>query len=280
MRESGLSLLFADKIWALPAPKLSIITINRNNADGLDKTLKGIFDQTFRDFESIVIDGASTDDSLKVVKKYRKKIKYFVSEPDTGIYNAQNKGAKQARGEYLFFLNSGDYLYEKNTLTEIFSRKPVAEIVYGDVMIDYGDHEVLGKMPEKLHYNLFVEHELWHQVLFRRDIFQNYGYYKEDYRLAADYEFYLRTILKHGVSTQYMPVTFAIFNTFGLGSRPENQRLRMKERERAKKENLNFLQLWWQFRIRYFLLHRLLKPLVKILIGKNYDNLKKKLIRS
>jgi glycosyltransferase involved in cell wall biosynthesis len=88
--------------------KLSVITINYNNAIGLRKTIESVVNQTFRDYEYIIIDGGSTDGSVDVIKEYADKIDYWVSEPDKGIYNAMNKGVAAAHGEYTNFLNSGD----------------------------------------------------------------------------------------------------------------------------------------------------------------------------
>lgn len=94
--------------------KLSIITINYNNREGLRKTIESVVAQTTREFEYIVIDGGSTDGSVDVIKEFSDYIDYWVSEPDKGIYNAMNKGVKVAHGDYCQFLNSGDWLYDSN----------------------------------------------------------------------------------------------------------------------------------------------------------------------
>ena len=96
--------------------KLSIITINRNNAKGLEKTIQSVASQTFKDFEYVIIDGASTDDSVDVIKKYEASFAYlkWVSEPDKGIYNAMNKGICRSSGEYVMILNSGDIIATKS----------------------------------------------------------------------------------------------------------------------------------------------------------------------
>ena len=117
-------------------PNLSIITINRNNAAGLRKTIESVVSQTYTDFDYIIIDGASTDESVDVIKEYADRITYWVSEPDTGIYNAMNKGILKANGEYCLFLNSGDWLYDNDVLNDVFSISPTEDIVYGnDVFI-------------------------------------------------------------------------------------------------------------------------------------------------
>ena len=93
--------------------KLSIITINYNNCDGLQKTIDSVIAQTWRDFEWIVIDGGSTDGSKELLEQYKEHFSYWCSEPDKGIYNAMNKGIAKANGDYLNFMNSGDAFYEK-----------------------------------------------------------------------------------------------------------------------------------------------------------------------
>src|ERR1035437_11152918 len=96
---------------------LSIISINLNNAKGLEITIRSIIEQTFIDYELIIIDGASTDESIEIINKYADKITYWVSEQDEGIYNAMNKGIKRSHGKYCFFLNSGDWFSDNYVLS-------------------------------------------------------------------------------------------------------------------------------------------------------------------
>ena len=96
--------------------KYSIITVNFNNKEGLLKTIESVIHQTFRDFEFIIIDGGSTDGSVDVLKEYSSQINYWVSEPDGGIYQGMNKGLRQAKGDYVNFMNSGDCFYSASVL--------------------------------------------------------------------------------------------------------------------------------------------------------------------
>ncbi|HNW57942.1 MAG TPA: glycosyltransferase, partial [Bacteroidales bacterium] len=112
--------------------KLSIITVNRNNAEGLRKTIASVIAQTYGNYEFVIIDGASTDESLEVIRKNAGRISYWISEPDNGTYHAMNKGIKVSAGEYCLFLNSGDYLVDKNVLEKIFNQKIDADIISGD----------------------------------------------------------------------------------------------------------------------------------------------------
>ena len=97
----------------------SIITINRNNAKGLEDTIQSVLSQDRNLYEFIIIDGASSDNSLEVIKKYESQIHYYISEPDTGIYNAMNKGIDKAKGEYAIFMNSGDSFSYPTALNDI-----------------------------------------------------------------------------------------------------------------------------------------------------------------
>ena len=109
-------------------PKLSIITVNLNNKAGLQKTIESVFSQTFTDYEYLVIDGGSEDGSKELIKKYENKFVYWVSEKDKGIFNAMNKGILKASGEYLLFLNSGDYFYDSAVLDDVFDKAASTDI--------------------------------------------------------------------------------------------------------------------------------------------------------
>jgi glycosyltransferase involved in cell wall biosynthesis len=216
--------------------KLSIITINYNDAAGLERTIRSVASQTFRDFQYIVIDGGSTDSSTEVIERFRDLISYSVSEKDKGIYNAQNKGIDQATGEYCLFLNSGDFLYRSDGLEQVFSKDPSADIIYADMMIDSGSGTLsYGSHPDKITFESMIEGTLWHPVSFiRRSLFEKHGRYDESFRIIADYEFFLKTILVEGVSTQHIKVPLTVFNTQGIGSSPVHAELHKRERRIAQ----------------------------------------------
>ena len=135
--------------------KLSIITVNKNNALGLEQTALSIICQIFTDFEWIVIDGASGDNSINIIKKYEYKMKYWVSEADSGIYSAMNKGILQAAGTYCLFLNSGDWFFAPDSLARAFARinnSEPADIYYANCLTD---EYSLWKMPVTLALDYF-----------------------------------------------------------------------------------------------------------------------------
>ena len=111
--------------------KLSVITINYNNKNGLIKTINSVINQTYKDFEFIIIDGGSTDGSLEVIQEYSGQINYWVSEPDNGIYHAMNKGIVMAKGEYCNFMNSGDCFFDEQVLKNAFSHNLSVDIFIG-----------------------------------------------------------------------------------------------------------------------------------------------------
>lgn len=115
-------------------PKLSIITVNLNNREGLRKTIESVICQSFSDYEYIIIDGGSTDGSKELIELYQNKVTYWISETDKGIYNAMNKGIKTGKGDYCLFLNSGDWLVNSTVIEKEFSDSKQADIIYGNTI--------------------------------------------------------------------------------------------------------------------------------------------------
>lgn len=211
--------------------KLSIITINLNNKQGLIKTMESVLSQSVKGFEYIVIDGNSKDGSKEEIQKHESQITHWRSEPDSGIYNAMNKGIKLAKGEYLLFLNSGDYLESATTLEHVLNQLHTEDIVYANMIIDRGGKFIQGISPAKLEFEEMIRGTLWHPVSFiKRELFDRYGLYSEKYKIISDYEFFLRTIFIEKVSTRHIPVFVSVFNTEGLGSSPNHIKVHEQER--------------------------------------------------
>jgi glycosyltransferase involved in cell wall biosynthesis len=117
------------------SPKISIITINYNNREGLERTFDSVFSQNYTNFEYIVIDGASNDGSKELIDQFSDKITFWVSEPDKGIYNAMNKGIDQVNGEYVFFLNSGDVFLDSNSLEKVSEELHTDDIISFNIQV-------------------------------------------------------------------------------------------------------------------------------------------------
>lgn len=187
--------------------KFSIITINYNNKEGLRKTIESVIHQTFNDYEYIVIDGGSTDGSVDVLKEYSQQINYWVSEKDSGIYNAMNKGISKANGEYLNFMNSGDCFYSFDILERVANYQIDTDFIVGK---DYHFSEEkqqghISNLPPRTTMIHFFVATLDHQSTFiKKDLFKN-SPYNEDYRLVSDWIFFTEKIVKEQKSVQFIP---------------------------------------------------------------------------
>lgn len=199
--------------------KLSIITINFNDHLGLDKTIQSVINQTFKDFEYIVIDGASTDGSVDVIKKFAVKLTHWVSEPDTGIYNAMNKGTRLAQGEYCLYLNSGDFLAADDVLEKAFSYNFTEDIVSCNCLNFDDKHEWLKIPPKNVSLFTFIGGSLPHPTSFiRRDLLNRHGGYNESYRIISDWCFFLDCMIMHQCSYRTLDVLLTKFNCFGIST--------------------------------------------------------------
>ncbi len=198
-------------------PKISIITINYNDAVGLEKTIESVINQSYSDFEYIIIDGNSTDGSKEVILKNQAKIDYWVSEPDKGIYNAMNKGIKAAKGDYLLFMNSGDALIDDKNILTICAEKLKEDIVAFDCFLERND-KIVGKRTHIENPTLFYVYKngLKHQSTFiKRVLFENIGLYDESYKIASDYEFWIRCFLKPETTSKGVAITLSIYKLGG-----------------------------------------------------------------
>jgi len=256
---------------------LSIITINLNNACGLIKTIESVIYQTFQDFEYIIIDGNSTDNSLEVINKYSKGISYWVSEPDKGIYNAMNKGIIKASGNYCLFLNSGDYLKNDLILENVFKIKPYADILYGNIESD----NTTIKYPSEITLRTLFFGSLGHPASFiKLDLFHELGFYNEKNRIVSDWEFFVKAIIINKKTYQYLDTTISYFDANGISSSNKTKQLLKEERTKilkqyfpfAYKDYVNYLQL--ENEMIYYKNSRIIQFLIKIQKSNFYKKLR------
>ena len=220
--------------------KLSIITISRNNAAGLEKTVRSVANQTFKEFEYIVIDGASTDDSIKVIKSLEHEFAHlkWLSEPDAGIYNAMNKGIRMASGQYIQILNSGDCL----AADDITGQMLAALEKFGDPSILYGNMVKVFPNGKKLVDKSFEGQEITMLGMYtgtlnhdpayvRCDLFEKYGYYDENLRIVSDWKWYLQTVIIGDEKPQYIDLNVTLFDMTGISE--SNSDLCKQERKKV-----------------------------------------------
>ena len=205
--------------------KISVITINYNNCDGLRKTIERVVIQTCNDFEYIIIDSGSTDGSLEAIKEYADKIGYWVSEADNGCYHAMNKGIKVATGEYVIFMNSGDYFYSNEIIADFVATNPTEDVLCGDMFLSLGCVNVV---PEKLTFRYLFEGNLPHQACFIKTAVQKQYPYNENLKIVSDWEFFLKTLILNNGSYRKINKIISFFDFNGISS--SNQELHLKER--------------------------------------------------
>lgn len=249
--------------------KLSIITINYNNLDGLRKTVESVVGQTYHDFEYIIVDGASTDGGAEYVKEIGGKSYPFelkwVSEKDSGIYNAMNKGIEIASGlrvinalnrsersedknkelpEYVLMLNSGDYLVDEHVIERMMPELDGTDIVQGNVITDKNGARIIKRGYGKSDIS-FID-VMWgnflHQASFcRRDLFERYGYFDESYRIGGDTVFYAKCLGFGDATFKYVDQNVAYFDDGGVSAASSG-----KWYEIHKEENLRYRQMFSQ----------------------------------
>lgn len=220
--------------------RLSIITINRNNAVGLEKTLQSVANQTFREFEYVVIDGASTDGSIEVIKKHGMEFAHlkWVSELDSGIYNAMNKGVRMASGDYIQILNSGDCLAAPDVTYRMLAALEMAgnpAIFYGNMVKCFPNgHKRVDKCfagQEITLLGMFVGTLNHDPAYIRHDLFEKYGYYDESLKIVSDWKWYTQAIVIGGEKPQYVDIDVTLFDMTGISE--TNKELDKAERKQV-----------------------------------------------
>lgn len=222
--------------------KLSIVTINFNNLEGLKKTMESVFAQLCKDFEYIVIDGASTDGSAEYIKEHAEELTYWVSEKDTGIYNAMNKGIRMATGEYCQFLNSGDCLIDKNVIEKMLNelkQNQYISVLYGNMRKVLPNGKILRdrccSISNEVTLNMFYRGCLNHSPAYiKRELFEKYGFYDETLKICSDWKFYMQSIVLGGEIVKHADVDVTLFDMTGISETHKD--LLNEERNRLLEE--------------------------------------------
>lgn len=221
-------------------PLISIITINYNNLEGLQRTIESVVNQTWQKFEYIVIDGGSTDGSTEYIRTQSDNIDYWVSEPDNGVYNAMNKGIMQAKGEYLLFLNSGDHLFNNNVLENTNQFLAENDLIYFNLNFVDGAESWIHKYPERLLFSFFILETLPHPATFiKRKLFDINGFYNEGFKIVSDWKFFLESVCRHNCSYKRIDETLSTYYLDGISSQTENLKIIFEERQLVLKTDFS-----------------------------------------
>lgn len=249
---------------------ISIITATYNSAETINDTIKSVLCQTNKDFEYIIVDGGSTDETIDIVKSYESEFSgrlKWVSEKDKGIYDAMNKGIKMASGDIIGILNSDDYYTSDDilqTIADAFKCQNV-DAIYGDI------HFIKDGVPDKCvrYYSSRLFSPFWLRFGFmpahpsfycKREVFDKSGLYRLDYKIGSDYEMMVRLFRKHKISSRYVPKDFVTMQTGGASNSNLQSRLTLiKEDVKACRDNgiytnelficLKFLYKIFEFRV-------------------------------
>jgi glycosyltransferase involved in cell wall biosynthesis len=319
--------------------RLSVITVNLNNASGLKKTIESVVNQSFRDFEHIIIDGGSTDDSVEVIHSYTsippgiytplpdlpvithdvliddeaterlrdletkqpksqnteywlpntvhcsmpyapcpKPVVYWISEPDSGIYAAMNKGIKLASGEYVFFLNSGDTFVNSSIVKQLIDCKPSADVVIGKINFISCEGETMNNFELKEKnitlFSLYM-YGIPHQAsLIRRQLFFEYGFYDESLKFVSDWKFFVQILIIHDRSYEIISTTMVNYDNYGVSTLNMGKLIEERNTEFSKlfparicadykKIGDNYYEV---YRIEWLFKHRLFYRLYRLLV--------------
>lgn len=228
--------------------RVSIVTVAYNSAATIEETIKSVLFQTYKHIEFIIVDGLSSDATLEVVRTYEPKFQgrmKWVSEKDGGIYDAMNKGIQMATGDVVGILNSDDFFTSQDVVERLSSAFEDVETdaVYGDI------HFIREGKPDKcvryyssrrfspgwLRYGFMPAHPSFYA---RREVYEQAGYYKTDYRIGSDYEMMVRLFCKHHIRARYLPMDFVTMRLGGISTRGIRSRLQLiKDDVRACREN-------------------------------------------
>lgn len=227
---------------------LSIITINRNNASGLRKTMQSVLDQSFKDFEYVVVDGASTDGSFEVIREYADSFGdrlTWVSEPDNGLYNAMNKGIAMSSGEYIQILNSGDMVKDSNVLDKAICalrENEFPNILYGNMLKAFPDGRLIKDKcfagQEITMFGMYSGTLNHDPVFIKRALFSKYGPYDEELRICSDWEWYLKAIVFGGETPKYKDFDVTVFDMTGISENAGNKEKIQQERKQVLEREL------------------------------------------
>ncbi len=220
-------------------PILSIIIPTYNSNSTIERCINSIIRQVFSRYEIIIIDGLSTDHTLYIVKRLLNNNSNFkiISEPDRGIYDAMNKGIRIAKGNWVYFLGSDDYLIDEYSLSNIFENVGIEnyDICYGNVIApDYG-----GLYGGRFDYNMLDEKNICHQAIFyKKDVFKKIGVFNLKYKLLADYDFNIRCFYNKNIQIQYIDSIVAFYS-------PNGKSANLIDKEFEKDKSKIFFR--WQF---------------------------------
>ncbi len=215
-------------------PKISVVTINYNNANALSKTIESVINQNYTNKEYIIIDGQSTDGSIEIINNYRSHITTAVIEPDIGPYNAMNKGLTLASGDYIIFINSGDRLVE-GILNRVFiSESENADVIYGNFYVTLNDKiQYIADLPSIPGISFFYDSNINHQSVFIKTSIHKQHPYDESFKIAADFNLFFNLLIKDNHSYRFVNEPISYYDLSGISANQKYHDQHTEERTRV-----------------------------------------------
>jgi glycosyltransferase involved in cell wall biosynthesis len=237
--------------------KISIITVCFNSELTIEETINSVNNQSYNNVEHIIIDGKSSDKTLKIINKYKNKIDIIISEKDKGLYYAMNKGIKLAKGDVIGILNSDDLFYSENTLKNIvkhFESDNSLNLLYGNILyFNSGNHKVKRLWKSKSYFEKFFDYgnvPPHPSVFVKREIY-TYNNFNTDFKIAADYELLIRLLKKEKVKSKFLNEIIVKMREGGIST--NNQNLIKQNKEVIESWKINELTIPWYFFILRFI---------------------------
>lgn len=238
-------------------PKISVVTVVYNNKQYIEGCIKSVINQTYKNVEYLVIDGASTDGTKELIEAYASQVSLFISEPDNGIGDAMNKGINLATGDYIIFLHADDYFYAESSLeqaVQCLQNKP--DILLCDILFG---KDFVRQTSRGLDWRTNFKTGVWHQgSLCKRSLFENFGGFDVNVKITMDYEFFLR-MYRNGIKAQKSKLILSVMRDTGISSQTDWPMLRkrfMDEKAIHKRYSSNMAwrliyQLYWALYLPY-----------------------------
>lgn len=236
--------------------KFSIITVCYNSISTIQQTIESVLNQTYSDFEYLVIDGGSNDGTVEILEKFNGKLKY-ISEKDEGIYDAMNKGLKMANGEIIGMIGSDDFYPSNDVLEKVAEAFEIfkTDSIYGDKQYVNPGHEnqivrywKVGEYSKENWLNGWMPPHL--SFYLKKSVYDKFGFYRTDMKCSADYELMLRMLYKNNVSSQYLPKVLMTMRNGGTSTASLSHRITANKEDRlAWKVNSlkpRWYTLWWK----------------------------------
>jgi glycosyltransferase involved in cell wall biosynthesis len=217
--------------------KISVITVCKNEVKTIERTIRSVAEQTYQQIEHVIVDGQSTDGTVDVLENYEHRCR-IISERDDGLYDAMNKGVKNATGDFLLFLNAGDYLLHESVIdscvTLMSQVSDPVDVFYGDVLL-YNAEQGSGSLwapQQRSRLGLFKTCLPHPSTFFSKQAFEKNGLFDTSFKIAGDYEWFIRGMEKNNIRYSHINALVTLFNTGGVSTHADFRQLHQQEKNR------------------------------------------------